>query len=131
MFPLLIPAVIVGLGGGAWWAVAKRKSPMTPERKKVFEEALKSLKDVKKLRALADGFEKEGLKEEADLLRKRANLKDLPADQKSARKVAFRKALDSKNPDAIEKMAGAFHRQGATGSAARLRQHAAAVRKAA
>ncbi len=126
---------LIGYLGGRRYATVHG---MTPERKKIFEEALKSMADPVKLRALADQYEKEGLNEEADLLRKRAQLRELPPSQKAERKDSFRKYMSvgtQANPAThdkvaiIEKAANVFHAQGATGNAAKLREHAAALRK--
>jgi hypothetical protein len=97
---------------------------MTPERKKVYETALESLKDPEKLRSLADAFDKEGLKDEAIMLRKRAALRELPASSKEARKAAFRKGMSSSDPKAVRVLATAFHKQGATGAAQALKKYA-------
>jgi hypothetical protein len=133
--------LILGLGslvGGGLYVRHKRKPKgLTPERKRVYEEALKSLKDPDKLRQLADVFEKEGLKTEANMLRSRAGLRELPPEQKAARKVAFQAGMKThkddgsvQNPDQVEKLAGAFLSQGATGNAAALKRHAEGLRKA-
>jgi len=127
------PLIPVALGGAALWAWwrAKHKKGMTPERKKIFEQAMKSLKEPEKLNTLADAFEKEGLKDEATQLRKRAKLRALPPDTQVARREAMKKALASKDPVAVEKVAAAFDKEGATGAAAKLRQYAAGLRHAA
>jgi hypothetical protein len=129
------------IGAGIGFLGGKRfghENAMTPERKRIFEEALRSLKDPIQLRKLADVYESEGLPEEADLLRKRAMLRELPADQKAERKKAFREAMkvgkdgSEVTPEkiqTIEKLAAAFYSQGATGNAAALRQHAAGLKK--
>jgi predicted negative regulator of RcsB-dependent stress response len=126
---VVIPALVVGLGGLAAWKVWKKKHRMTPERKKVYEAALKSLKDPVKLRELATAFDKENLKEEAELLRKRAALRELPADVKAGRRDAFKKGMASKDPTGIETLAKEFEKEGATGAAAALREYAAGLPK--
>lgn len=126
----MIPLIPIAVAGGVvyLWKKAKNKG-MTPARQKLFEEALRSLRDPVKLRLLADSYEKEGLKKEAVQLRQRAQLIELPPEHKRARNQAFREALKSGNADAVQKMAETFHAQGATGSAAKLYQHAAALRQ--
>jgi hypothetical protein len=104
---------------------------MTPERKQIFETALRTLKDPEKLRILADAYEKEGLKPEAEMLRKRALLREMPADVRARRQQAFGAAMRSKDPAKVEAVATAFQREGATGAAANLRKYAAGLRKAA
>ena len=63
---IVLPVIVASAGGLAWWKVKKQKyGKMTPERKKLFEEALRSMKDPAKLRELANVFQKYGLKAEA------------------------------------------------------------------
>lgn len=126
---IAIPALVLGLGSLAAYKVWKKKHRMTPERKKVYEAALKSLKDPAKLRELATAFRKEGLKEEADLLDKRAALRELPSDVKEGRREAFKKGMTSKDAAGIEKLAKEFEKEGATGAAAALREYAAGLPK--
>jgi hypothetical protein len=130
MIPV-IPIVVLGGGAVAYFVQKKRKKCMTPKRKRIYEQALKHLKDPVKLRKLADAFDKAGCKAEATMLRKRAALRELPKSVQKARKAVMKKALASNNPAAIRKVAAKFEEEGATGAAARLRQHAMTVEKAA
>ncbi len=124
MIPL-IPVLAIGAG---WLAYKKWiNKGMTPERKQIFDAAMSSIVDTAKLRALADSFEKEGLRGEADLLRKRALLREAPADVKAARRQAFRKAMGSDNANAILEVAKAHEQVGAMGAAEELKQRAANV----
>jgi hypothetical protein len=127
-FPI-IPAAILALGGVTTAVVVRRrkKKGMTPERKKVYIAALNSLKDPVKLRQLADAFEKEGLTKEAAMLRKRAKLRELPPKVKKQRRAAYRKAMKSKSPTAVARLAKAFQKEGATGAAASLQRYAKAL----
>jgi len=125
MIPLL--PLAAALGGLAWWR-ARAKKGMTPERQKVYEAALASLKDPDALRKLADAFQKEGLAPQAELLRKRAALRELPAEVKTQRRDALRKGLQSKNVEGVEKLAAAFAKEGASGAAASLKQYAAGLK---
>lgn len=127
-FPL-IPVAVVALTGLTTVAVVRRrkKKGLTAERKKVYIAALKSLKDPVKLRQLADAFEKEGLTKEAAMLRKRAKLRELPPKVKKKRRSAYRKGMKSKDPRAVNALANAFQKEGATGAAASLRRYAKAV----
>ena len=127
---MIVPIVIAASVGALAWKHSKKKG-MTPERKKVFEAAMRSLRDPAKLEALADAFCKEGLKAECKELQKRANLMKLSQsnDPKAkavlaGRKVAFKKAMGSKDPGAIKKVAAAFHNMGHYESAAKLRNYA-------
>lgn len=95
---------------------------MTDKQKKIYAAALHE-KDPVKLRALADGFDKAGLKKEAELLRKRALISEKsPADKKKWR-AAFKKGMKAKDPKAIDNLAKAFESQGATDAAAKLKQY--------
>ena len=119
------------LGGGLANASPKKPSgEMTPKRKVVYENAMATIKDPKELRDLADVFEKEGLHGQAEMLRKRAGLRELPEATKVARRDAYRRALTSDIPEGIDEVAAAFEEQGAIDAAASLRAHAAAVRAA-
>jgi hypothetical protein len=124
----LIPIAIVGLTGGAYWR-HKRKKGMTPERKKIFEAAMNTLQDPNKLRKLSDVFTKEGLKNEGELLRKKALLRELPPEQKAARRAALKAGLNSKDVSKVQNLADAFHNQGALGAAKRLRDYATGLKK--
>jgi hypothetical protein len=122
----MIVPIVAGLGtlGVAYWKVKHRKPKLTPERKKIYTEALKSLKDPVKLRSLASDFEKEGLTHEAAMLRKRADLRAKPPTQKEAHVEAFKKGMQSKDPKAVHTLADAFAKTGALTAASKLRKYA-------
>ncbi len=101
---------------------------MTPARQQVYEAALKDLKDPIKLKSLADEFTKEGCTKEADMLRKRAALRDLPPAAQKARRQVFKAAVKSTNVHGVEAVAAAVEGEGATGAAEALRIHAAALK---
>lgn len=129
--PILVPAAL--LGGGAYYLFSKPKSgKMTPEREAVYNAALNAKPPLapEKLRELAKAFESEGLAEQADLLRKRADLRDAPKEVKKARREVFKKALRSDNPEAVKNVSEAFKGAGATGMASQLDQHAKALKMA-
>jgi hypothetical protein len=122
---LPIPVIALGLlGAGAFFVAKKmRGGKMTPERRMIFEAALRE-RDGQKLLTLADAFEKEGLIEQATMLRKRARLRNLPPEVKQARRDAFKKLLASDDKDAVLAAAKAYEDEGATGAAAKLRAYA-------
>jgi len=125
---IVLPLIVTSVGGLAWWRVKKQKyGKMTPDRKKLFEEALKTMKDPVKLRSLADTYEKYGLKAEAKELRKRAALREAPAAVKEKRTEVFKKALDSTDPHKVSKVADAYHKIGAYGAADKLRKYASGL----
>lgn len=134
MLPYLL--LIGGLAAGGYYAKTQSeknvpaKGELTPERQVIFETALNEVKDSAKLRALAKVFREQGLVKEADILDKRATLRDLPSDVKEARRDVFRKGMDSKDHVAVDNLAAAFEKEGATGAADALRKHAAALRAA-
>ena len=126
MLQILLPVAVAALVGTAF-VMAKKPAPgvMTPDRQSILDTALTS-KDIEpvKLRALAKVFADNGLPLQADLLEKRAKLRELPSDVKEARKAAFRAAMESTNPAGIRVVADAFEKEGATGAAAALRTRA-------
>lgn len=125
MLPVIIPLLVTVIGASGT-AIYRRTKPgvMTPERKKIYLAALKTLKKPDQLRKLAEGFRKEGLRAEAELLEKRAALRELPAETQQARRAVFRKAIQSKNKNAVLNVAAAFMADGATGAGAALKKYA-------
>lgn len=129
MLPLL-PLGIASLVGLSWWKIRRQPNEgMTPERAVIYDTALKTVKDPDKLRALAKGFREAGLIPQAELLEKRALLRELPPDTKAARKEAFKTGMSSTNAPAIEKLADSFEGEGCTGAADALRKYAAGLPK--
>lgn len=107
-----------------------RKGEMTPERQSLYTAAMNSTSSPAELRELADSFESEGLVAEAAMLRKRAELRELPKEVRDQRRQAYRQMVCSDDVDAISEMAAAFAGEGAIGSATGLRQHAVDVKAA-
>lgn len=130
MLPLL-PLAIGGLVGVSWWAQKHRKGGMTAERKILLDTLINTPQTPATLKTMADAFEKQGLKPQAEMLRKRAALRELPDDVKERRKQVFRDAMASQDPAAVLKVAAAFDKEGYTGNAAALRTYAAGLKKAA
>lgn len=127
MFPLL-PIGIAALVGGAAWVVSKRKQPvMTAERAIIYTTALQTMKNPADMRELAATFAGEGLSAHADMLNKRAALKELSPAVKKARSEAFRKAMKSQDPEAVFALANTYDEIGATGSADALRKYASGL----
>jgi hypothetical protein len=119
------------IGGG----IAHASGPssggtMTARRKVIYTKAMETVQDPTELRKLADAFAGEGLRDEATMLRKRADLRSLPQDRREKRRVFFRKAMACDNPDAILEVALAFQKEGAFDAAKTLKEHADAVRAA-
>jgi hypothetical protein len=108
---------------------AKGSPTMTPERRIVFDTLMTKCKDSAMLRKMADVFDEEGLSDPwAKLLRQRADLRDAPEEVKKQRRDVMKKALQSKNPDAVEGVAKAFESIGATGVAHKLTEYAKGLR---
>lgn len=122
---MLIPVAIV-LGTVTLYRIYRRprRVGMTGKRRQIYESALVTLKQPEKLRTLAAAFEGEGLIAEADLLKKRAAIKELPKSKREERRAIFRKAIQSSNIPAIRAVADEFRAAGCTGAAANLYQHA-------
>jgi len=126
----LLPILVISLAGGAYFRGSteeKNKGVLTPERALVFETALNEVKDPAKLNKLAEAFRKAELAPQADLLEKRAKLRELPAPVKAERREAFRKGMSSHDTTAINNLAEAFEKQGATGAANALRKYASSL----
>jgi len=130
---MLLPVAVILLGSGTWYAVSKRtkNAGMTAERKVIFDQLINQPQDPDLLREMADVFDKHGLKEQGALLRKRANLRELPPETKETHKQIFREAMASKDPAYVLGIAVAFDKQGATGNAAALRKYAAGLKTSA
>ena len=124
----LVPIVAVLVAGTAYKVNKDKKAKLTPKRKMILETAMNSKLTPEQLTNLANAFDKEGLKVEADLLRKRVNLQTAPQDQKDKWAAAFKKAMDSENIAAIGAVADAFEASGATGAAAALKARADGLR---
>lgn len=129
----LIPLAVAALAGTSWWVSKKRGADygvMTPQRQVVYDAALKTINDPNQMRSLAKAFREQGLTPQADVLEKRAKLKELPVDVKAARRDVFKKAMSSQNPDAVEAVAASFEGEAAHGVAHKLRTYARGLRLA-
>ena len=142
---MLVPVVVVlGVGYGIK-KIWNKPRGMTPQRTKVYQEALRSL-DSANLRDLAAGFRQEGLNAQAIQLEKRARLRDLPDSAKEKRRQVQRDLLKLTGKDAsgnvtpeqlqkdiarIEEFATLYEQDGAVGSAEKLREYAQALKNAA
>jgi hypothetical protein len=127
---IALPIGIGLLAGLAYWRSRKKTGVLTPERELIYKSALDNEKNPENLRALAKSFREEGLDGEADMLEKRAALRNLPPDVAAARRDVYNQALQSENAEGVEKVAAAFEQQGATGAAATLKNYAAGLKAA-
>ena len=131
----LIPIAIGLLTGTAYVAQSRRQpKPLSPkaqaERAIVYDTLINHEKNPEVLRRFSAAFQEAGCEAEADLLMKRALLREQTPEQKRARQEAYRKGMASTNPDAIRALAAEFEKIGATGAAASLRDAAQALERA-
>lgn len=136
MIPLLLPILAASLGGAAFLAAKKHGEnipTMDPQRQMLYQKLLRDpeYKDPVILRQYADEFARAGLKPQAELLRKRAALREMPQPVKEQQRQIYRKAMKSKNPAAILNVADHFETMGATGAAESLRNYANGIPTAA
>jgi hypothetical protein len=127
--PLIPTLVVSGLAALGIRKARARKSvsdfgQATNFRKVSFATALDELKDTDKLRELADSYERSGLPHEADLLRKRAALRERPRAVQEQHKNIFRQGLNCADPIKVRDLANRFRALGATGMAKELDAHA-------
>lgn len=145
MLPLL-PVGVGVLAFCAWWASGRNSNNgtakssvagegatfggMTPERQIIYQTALACAKDPDELNKLASTFQAQGLYAQAQLLRKRANLRSLPKEVKEERAKIFKLGMNCKDPEQVLSLASAFESEGATGVANRLREYGNALKEA-
>jgi hypothetical protein len=132
-----LPFVPIGiglLGASVFVAKKRREEPISPEikaeRRVIYEAALNSKMSSDKLRRLAKAFHEVGQIAECKMLILRAQLREAPPEVQTQRKAAYRKGMESKNPEAIRNLADAFDMIGAAGAATSLRKYAQGVEDA-
>jgi hypothetical protein len=124
------------VGGGIllWKLFQKSTGPgfgaMTPQREEIYKNALEHLQDPAKLKSLAEAFEREGLKAQGAVLRRRADWRSRDENTKKKHEEIFQKALKSKNVAAILEVALAFESMTATLKAKQLRDYADSLKAA-
>lgn len=122
---MIVPIVLAGGAGYAWWKHKKHAKGMTPERKATFEALLKDQTVTPdKLITMGKEFDSAGLKAEGNELRKRAAILTAPKATLDARKDAFKKAMNSADAAAVKSVAEAFHKVGHYEAATKLRNYA-------
>jgi hypothetical protein len=133
MLPVILP--LVGLMGLGWYKAgqaARTKQKGTPTTNYILQRLLDNASlTPDQYRKAADGFDKEGLKAEAKMLRDRANYSELPPEEKAKDGALAKQALLSTKPDGMLKVADYLQNKGAIASAANIRQQASAVASAA
>lgn len=135
MFPLpfglpFVPTLVVS-GLAALGLAKARAKPRVSDfgvatnfRQVAFATSLDELKDTARLRELADAYDRSGLPHQADLLRKRAALRERTRQQQEAHKAIFRQGLAHTDPIKVRDLADRFRALGATGMAKELDTHA-------
>lgn len=129
MLPL-VPIAVGAVTGCIAAVVRRRRRPlltMTAERQRIYDAALTTLRDPEKMRSLAIAFRQGGLRAEADMLEKRAALKELSPEVRQQRREIIKKALSHRDPKVVREVAAAFDKVGSTGAAATLRRYAAGL----
>lgn len=124
---MLIPVLVGGFLLWRFFVNKNNPSVLTPERQAIYNMAMSFTQDPTKLHALATAYEKVGHTTQANALRKRASLPTLPENIKAARQRAFKTALGSSDPDAINSLADVFESEGMGRSAGMLRDYAAGL----
>ena len=125
---MLIPLIVLGTSAFYGHKAYKVHKAFTPERKALYSKLMNSPSDPTALRSAADSFQAAGLTKQADMLRKRAALREAPESLKAARREVFKKAMGSNDPSAIEAVAKAHEDVGAEGAAQALRVQAETLR---
>lgn len=132
-------AIGLALGGGVGAATEPKGSgapnpnfagAVAANHVRVYREAMTSMREPEELRSLADAFDQHGHKTFATMLRRRAATRELPPEEKKARRDAFRSAMASDEPGKIVTLAAQFEGEASMGAANDLYDHARAVRAA-
>ncbi len=113
-----------------WRIMAQKVGVMTPERKFIFNAIMKTETNPAKLLRISKEFRKEGLIEEADALKARSELPNVSGEMRARYEGAFRKAMMSGDPDAVEKVASAFQQKGMGATCEMLNGYARGLRMA-
>lgn len=117
-------------GGLLLWSGYKgimRKRAWTPELQSRYEETLNNGPKQANLN-LAVELEEKGFPDKAEILRKRAAIRDLAPEVQETRGKVYRRAMRSKKPASVEAVADAFAGEGCVGAAATLRKYAEGLR---
>lgn len=127
----MLDPITIGIGAALWLAFRNQGNSqfgvLTTEREEVYRNALEFLHDPLKLEELANNFQKEGLKVQAAMLRKRAEWRGRSEALKKQHDAIFAKAMASTNVHAILGVAEAFEKMTATAKAKELRDRAKAL----
>jgi hypothetical protein len=131
---LLAGGTGLGLGAATGLALAAMSAPdspkgqLTPERKALYERAMASVESSERLEQIAAAFAEEGLDAHAELLRRKAKLRQLSPENARARGLTFLRGLASSNVEAVDRLAANYQAEGSIVAAKALRRHADALR---
>jgi hypothetical protein len=118
----------LGIGATLWLAFRKQTGSefgvLTTEREEIYKNALEFLQDPLKLEELATHFQREGLKVQAAMLRKRAEWRGRSEKLKAEHDLIFKRAMESTNIHGILGVAEAFEKMTATVKSKELRNYA-------
>lgn len=124
----MLDPLTIGIGAAIFLAFRNQTGSqfgvLTPERDEMYRNALEFLHDPLKLEELAENFQREGLKVQAAMLRKRAEWRSRSETLKKTHETIFAKAMESTNIHAILGVAEAFEKMTATAKAKQLRDRA-------
>jgi hypothetical protein len=124
----MLDPTTIGIGVAIWLAFRNQGNSqfgvLTAERDEVYRNALEFLHDPLKLEELANTYQKEGLKVQAAMLRKRAEWRGRSETLRAQHEDIFNRAMQSKNVHGILAVAEAFEKMTATAKAKELREHA-------
>jgi len=126
----LVPVVVGGLVLVATYKVStSQKGVLTKERLKIYNAALNRIPALppEQMRVLADTYDSQGLSKCADVLRKRADVRDLSPEKKLIRQQAIQKIMSSNDSHVIRVAAQAFEAEASFGTAKTLRDLADAL----
>lgn len=124
----MLDPLTIGIGAAIFLAFRNQGGSqfgvLTPEREEVYRNALEFLHDPLKLEELANNYQREGLKVQAAMLRKRAEWRGRSETLRAQHDAIFEKAMESTNVHAILGVAEAFEKMTATQRAKQLRDRA-------
>ncbi len=127
---MLVPAVVATIIGAGWLAQSRRTpKEITPEMaanyRHIYCQAMTG-KDIsaKMLREMSKEFRQRGMKAEADMLIRRAELAEAPSELKAARRESLKKLLACTDIELIRHAADVHESMGAFGACHALREYA-------
>ncbi len=121
---MLVEMIVGGLVITAAYKVStSQKGVLTKQRLAIYNAAMNKQPPLppEQMRALADTFDSQGLGQCAIYLRKRADVRDLPADKKLIRQQAIQRIMASDDSHIIRVAAQAFEAEASFGTAKTLR----------